>query len=170
MRLYEIEQFVRLKPTELPKFKRDIFELIQTAYNAIGGHANLLNPDDIDTSEGKFYEIVDIDDDGTIDAVSVSKHTKYGEKGVAIGHDGTKEAKRAVINFRIKNLKKRGHYVECSGKIYEILSAAGVPVVNNQEDVEEILGKKVDWIGDGWYYRTIGGKYMKKIMMGIPDI
>ena len=54
-----------------------------------------------------------------------------------------------------------------------------VPFVNNQEDVEKVLGKTVEWTGphpegkypgyDGWYIRKIGGEHADmKILVGRP--
>jgi hypothetical protein len=167
--MFPKDKWVSLPKDKVPDFKTDIFELIQTAYAGIGGHANLTNPNDINTAEGKFYEVIDVDGDNDIDAVSIDKKTEFGDKFVAMGHDGSSAAKRSVINFRVKALKHKGHYVECSGKIQEIFAAAGVPHVDNATDVEEILGKEIDWLKDGWYERNISGSKHKKMMMGIPS-
>ena len=102
----------------------DIIELIKSAYAYIGGHSNFKNVGDVDKESGRGaeYEVIDLDDDGDIDAVNVSKRKAAGEKFVATGHDGSREAKRAVITHKIDRLKKPGFYVEVSGRIKDILN------------------------------------------------
>lgn len=69
----------------------------------------------------------------------------------------------------MEKLNTQGNYAEMSGAIAHIMiSRHNVPFVDNQEDVEKILGKKVEWIGahpegkypkhPGWYKRKIGGE------------
>ena len=68
-------------------------------------------------------------------------------------------------------MKLKGHYIEVSGKIYDILKAKGVPVVDDEETVRGALkGKEIKWHGDGSYDRIIGGEKHRKVMMGKPNI
>ena len=113
--------------------------------------------------------MIDLDDDGDIDAVNVSKRKAAGEKFVATGHDGSREAKRAVITHKIDRLKKPGFYVEVSGKIKDILLKAGVPQVTDQATIEKALaGKDIIMNDDGSYTRSIAGTKHEKIMLGTP--
>ena len=92
-----------------------------------------------------------------------------GEKFVATGHDGSREAKRAVITHKIDRLKKPGFYVEVSGKIKDILLKAGVPQVTDQATIEKALaGKDIIMNDDGSYTRSIAGTKHEKIMLGTP--
>ena len=77
---------------------------------------------------------------------------------------------------------KGGAMAEMSGKIAHIMiTRHGVPAVTNQEQVESMLGKSVEWIGrhpedkyasrygeeyEGWYSRNIGGGAHMKILLG----
>ena len=62
-----------------------------------------------------------------------------------------------------------------------MLDKYGVPSIDDQEEVEELLsGKDIEWhgkdpsdpnrSGDGWYTRILGGTKHKKIMIGKPKI
>tara|TARA_R110000803_G_scaffold48318_1_gene100365 strand:+ start:352 stop:903 length:552 start_codon:yes stop_codon:yes gene_type:complete len=149
----------------------DIIELIKSAYAYIGGHSNFKDVSDVEkeSSRGAEYEVIDLDDDGDIDAVNVSKTKPVGTKFVATGHDGSSPAKRAVITHKIDRLKRPGFYVEVSGKIKDILLKAGVPQVTDEATIEKALaGKDITMNDDGSYTRSIAGTQHKKIMLGTP--
>ena len=161
----------KLSSTEASDEADDIIELIKSAYDYIGGHSNFKSISDVDkeTGRGAEYEVIDLDDDGDIDAVNVSKRKAAGEKFVATGHDGSREAKRAVITHKIDRLKKPGFYVEVSGKIKDILLKAGVPQVTDEATIKKALaGKDITMNDDGSYTRSIAGTKHEKIMLGTP--
>ena len=101
-------KWVELSKQDLEDYKDDIFGLIQTAYSYIGGHSNYKSADDVTGSEGENdYEVIDLDQDGEIDAVNVAKPKgPAGIKFVATGHDDSSPAKREVIKHKIDKLKK----------------------------------------------------------------
>ena len=96
------------------------------------------------------------------------------------GHDGTKTGIKAYLDKTGELLNKIGYYGEMSKAAAHIMiTRYNVPYVNNQQDVEEVLGKTVKWIGphpenkypeyDGWYIRKIGGVHEDmKLMLGTP--
>ena len=158
-----------IPPDELKQAEEDLFDLINTAYKPIGGHPNVTSPASI-PSAADLYTVIDLDDDPENDAVIMSKNRAGGKKFVGMGHDNTKPSRSAAVNFTADSLKLKGHYIEVSGKIYDILKAKGVPVVDDEETVRSALkGKEIVWHGDGSYDRVIGGKKIKKIMMGKPN-
>ena len=167
-----LEDWQELDDSELDDYKGDIFTLISTAYSYLpGGHSNYGSPDDVEKEarRGADYEVIDLDMDGDLDAVSVSKEKPAGEKFVATGHDGTSPSKRAVITHKIDKLKKPGFYVEVSGKIKDILLKAGVPQVTDKETIEKVLkGKEVTMNDDGTYNRKIAGTEYTKMLLGKP--
>jgi hypothetical protein len=163
-------KWVDLDKKETEKEKETIFDLINNAYSQIGGHPNYTSGDDVVGSEGgSNYEVIDLDDDPDIDAVSVSKTKSSGVKYVATGHDGSSPAKSAVVNHKAKNLKSPGYFVEVSGKIKDILIAKGVPVVTDKETVKRVMkGKEIELNDDGSYQRSIGGTKYTKVLLGNP--
>ena len=167
----EENEWDRLSTSELPEYEDDIIKLIKSAYAYIGGHSNYKTADDVgkEANRGAEYEVIDIDDDEEIDAVSVSKEKEAGDKFVATGHDGSSLAKRAVITHKIDRLKKPGFYIEVSGRIKDILLKAGVPQVTDKETIEKALaGKEIKMNDDGSYVRSIAGTEHEKIMLGTP--
>ena len=162
----------KLSKAELADYEGDIFTLIANAYSYLpGGHSNYSSADDVEkeANRGADYEVIDLDGDSELDAVSVSKDKPAGEKFVATGHDGTSPAKRSVIKHKIDRLKKPGFYIEVSGRIKDILVSANVPQVKDKATIEKALpGKEIMMNDDGSYRRKIGGKFHEKVMMGTP--
>ena len=84
--------------SDLKDFEDEIFGLISTAYAPIGGHPNYSTAADVTGAEKDAdYEVIDLDDDPELDAVSVTKDKSAGKKFVAMGHDGSKAAKSSVV-------------------------------------------------------------------------
>ena len=80
-------------------------------------------------------------------------------------------AKSAAVARTVSSLNKNGYYIEVSGKIFDILKAKGVAIVNDEETVRKALkGKEIVWHGDGSYDRVIGGMKLRKVMMGKPKV
>lgn len=165
-----------------PELAVEFFELIQTAYAEIGGHSKILTPEDVfKDPDWNWWAGEDVHGSPDFDLIFFGKKTKFGVKHAGIGHDGSKTAKREYLDQRGKDLKELGYYIEVSGKLAEILmNKYNVPVVTDQQVVEKVLGKKVDWhgqnpedpntTGDAWYGRTIGGHNHNKIMLGRPKV
>ena len=92
-----------------------------------------------------------------------------GTKSAAMGHDGSQPAKSAAVNITALMLKEPGHYIEVSGKLKDILSSKGVPLVTDMETIERVMkGKSIEMNDDGTYQRYIGGENHTKTLMGNP--
>jgi hypothetical protein len=101
-------KWVTIPASELKDYSEDIFKLIDNAYAQIGGHPNYKSADNVTGREADAeYEIIDLDDDPEIDAVSAAKPKAAGKKLVATGHDGSSAAKSKVVNYKADKLKSR---------------------------------------------------------------
>lgn len=165
--------------TDKEKLSSEFFDLINTAYSAIGGHANFKSSSDIFSDKDlDFWQGIDLHQTPELDLIIFGKETKYGIKLTGVGHDGSKISKTEYLEDKAKKLTSKGYYNEVSGKLSEILlNKYKIPSVDNQEDVEKVLGKKVKWYGvhptedlpgKGWYSREIGGHEHIKILLGKP--
>jgi len=165
-------KWIPIPSSELKDYEDEIFNLISNAYAQIGGHPNYKSSGDVSGAEGASeYEVINLDNDPDIDAVNVSKAKTGGKKFVATGHDGSSLAKSKIVNHKAELLKQPGYYVEVSGKIEDILKAKGVEPVTDEELVRKVLGgKEIEWLGNGRYKRTIGGKEYEKLLMGKPKL
>lgn len=162
--------WITLSKEEQEEFAEEIFDLISNAYADLGGHPNYKSPSDVVGSEGNsIYQVIDLDADDDLDAVTVDKSRGSGLKSVAMGHDGSRQAKSAAVNIHAIMLKKPGHYVEVSGKLKDILASKGVPIVTDEEVIRRVLkGKELEMNDDGTYSRSIGGEIHTKTLMGNP--
>lgn len=174
---------IQFDHTRHPELSNEFFELIKTAYAEIGGHVKVKSPNDVFADpDWNWWAGADLHDTKDFDIVMFGQKTKFGVKFSGVGHDGTSDAKRYYIESRGKDLQKLGYYVEVSGKIAEILiNKYHVPIVDNQAEVEKVLGRPVIWQGDtnpedknasgnGWYVRQIGGHPHAKILLGRPKV
>jgi hypothetical protein len=157
---------------------KEIFDLVQTAYASIGGNLKIKSVNDL-AAEAPRIKSLDVDKDNHPDAVVIFKPT-FGGKGwkvTAIGHDGEKPSKSAVVKELGKILNKDGYFMEVSSPMSDILiSKYGPPAFNEEQTRKVLTGKQIEWLGkhpdglysdhNGWYYRVIGGKKSLKILLG----
>lgn len=161
-------KWVPLSGNDIKDLEVDILDLIKTAYDPIGGHPNYKSVSDL---AGSDYEIIDLDDDPDLDAVTVTKQRAGGTKHVGIGHDGTSPGKRGAIGRTIDKLDEPSNYIEASGAIENILRKAGVVQVDDEETIRKALkGKEIKVYDDGTYDRILGGKKYRKTMFGKPKV
>lgn len=163
------------------ELKDELFDLIYNAYESIGGHAKIKTSDDVFSDpDWTYWSGNDIDEDPELDVIIFGQKTPFGIKLSGVGHDGEKESKKSFLARQSAELNLKGHFAEVSEKLAEILLKQNVPVVNDQETVEKILGKSVQWLGkhpkdpsmpgNGWYSRKIGGVEHEKILVGKPKV
>jgi hypothetical protein len=158
----------------------ELYKLIDTAYSDIGGHFDFQSPSDL-PDDYTDWIASDIDADPGPDVLRVSKKKSSGYKMSAAGHDGTRKAIDSYVSKTAELLKTQGYYGEMSkGIAHVMITRHQVPFVNNKEDVEQVLGKTITWVGehpegkypgyDGWYERAIGGEHLDmKILLGQPE-
>jgi hypothetical protein len=157
-----------LSKEEIKDVEKDILDLIQNAYGPIGGHPNYKSVGDL---AGSDYEVIDLDNDPEIDAVTVTKQRSGGTKYVGLGHDGSSQGKRGSIGRTIDKLENPGTYIEASGKMADILSKANVTQVTDGDTIRKALkGKEIEMYDDGSYSRVLGGKKYRKLMFGKPIV
>ena len=156
-------------------------------YTELGHHVDFKNPEDL-PADSDYWTANDVDGDGEPDALRVGKTKPYGLKMTAGGADGSTDGKDAYLDKTFELLTTQGNYAEMSDAIAHIMiKYKNVPFVDNQQDVEKVLGKKVEWVGEhkdeethqpsgkyprhnGWYIRNIGGRPFMKILLGMPNI
>ena len=175
---YPKGQYIPLDDKEKEQAQKDLFDLIDNAYKSIGGHVKFKSPSDVMDPELQFWRAADLDDDPELDVVYFGKVTPYGVKHTGIGHDGDRSNIKNLLIRKSGELKTPGNYVEVSGAAFDsFVNKGGVPVIDDEETVRAILGKKdIEWHGthpkgtkpgNGWYTRTIGGQKLTKTLAGV---
>ena len=166
-------------PRKHPELAPEIFDLINTAYAELGGHLKVKEPEDVlKNTEWSYWSGVDIHGSPDFDIVMFGQKTPYGVKFSGVGHDGEKDSKRAYLDQRGEDLKKPGFYIECSGKLAEILiNKYHCPVVEDEAEIRKLIPTMTKFIGpmegvsgEGWYTRPIGGHDHAKIIVGRPKV
>ena len=169
----------------------EIFDLIQNAYGDVPlggdkfGNIKVQSPSDL-PGEYTIMSAGDIDGDLEPDYFRGGKMQGGRYKMGVVGHDGSAAAIQMYLDETAKELQTGTGIGEMSGKIAHIMiTRHGVPAVTSKEQVESLLGKKVNWIGrhpdeeraehygpnyEGWYTRSISGpgegEHMKILLGG----
>lgn len=166
-----------INATDYPELSNEFFDLIQTAYYSIGGHTKIKSPNDVfEDPEWNYWAGIDIHGTNDFDIIIFGQKTNFGIKYSGAGHDGELDSRRKYMEEFGKKLNSYGYYAEVSDKLGEILVVKyNIPIVDNKEDVEYVLGKPVVWVGEingkpgnGWYSRYIGGSLHTKLLVGKP--
>ena len=155
-----------------------LYDLLAKAYSYIGGHVDFRKPSDIPANHTIWYGL-DTDGDKVPNAVKFGKDTPFGRKWTGSATDGSPAAKKDIIDDTVRLMRTPGNFCEMSDAIAHIMMARyHIPCVDNQRDVEKVIGKKVKWIGShpdgkypdyhGFYERELGGEAHMKILLGEP--
>lgn len=160
------EKFVNmLTAPEKRKHADHIWAILQDAYATIGGYKGASNVDEL-VRDSHLWKGVRIN--GKIVAIAVYKK-KNGRKRVAIGTDGSPDAKKGVKEIMIEDLTRA--WVETSGASERFLMKVGGKdrMIPNSR-AAQLTGKEILNLNpDGFHYtRMIGGHRHEKVIVGIP--
>lgn len=138
------------------ELKQELWELVDLAYQPLGGHVRINNPDSvINDKDLDFWKGIDIDSDPKADVVFFSRKS-FGNKISGWGHDGSKEARKKLMEKLAAMLNTDGFWVEVSGRPAEILINSGCDYVNDPKKIQSIFkDSKINWKGHGVYTRTL---------------
>lgn len=162
---YPKYKYVELTSSDVSDFSNEILDLINTAYQNKGGHLEFSSPNDIRKSDVSFWISNDIDSDPQMDVILGGKKTKAGIKLTVIGQDGEREAKKEVVNKMLSLLSTKGFYAEMDP---DLADRSGLPFINDESLIKNILNKNIKMNPDGSYIRDIKGKPKTKVLVGIP--
>jgi hypothetical protein len=173
-------------PAGIRDLDDEIFDLIQNAYKDVPlskgkfGNAKVQSPDALPGGYS-VMQAADLDDDPDPDFFRGGKMLNGRYKMGIVGHDGSDEAINKYLEETAMQLKS-GAIAEMSGKIAHIMiTRYEVSSIQTHEEVEDMLGKPVRWIGkhrtpkyaerygkkhESWYERKIGDDYHMKILLG----
>lgn len=150
--------------------QEQLYFLYDCAYGSIGKHIG--SKEEL-IRKYPLFEILDHDEDPDIDIFIAMKDTRFGKKVAALGHDGKKKSRKAVIIKMLSLMKTRGYYTEASDAIEKLLRKNGFDNIKDEEVIEKVMGHKGDLIfeGDGYYSRGLGsiGRHTKALF-GSPIV
>jgi hypothetical protein len=159
---------------DMSKLSPDDAEVIWKMYvTTYQGEGLDLSADDSKELVQKYKAtwLIDVDKDKLPDAFIVYKETKYGNKIALLGTNGIQEAKRELVKYLLQLVNRKGWFIEASMKMEDLMRNSGVPVVNDETAILDIVGKskEPEMLEDGYYKRYLS-KADKKIVKRIYGI
>lgn len=149
------------------KYADQVWEILVQSYKPIGGLKKIKNKEDM-IKDFPMWKVARRKD--SVLAVIIYKDKGDGRKLVAVGTDGTKEAKDMLHNMMEQEFTRS--FFEVSGPLLKFLNKHFPQLVKqytiSPERAEEIIGKPVSPTEGGMYKRVIGGDIMEKMMLGTP--
>jgi hypothetical protein len=168
------------------KHKQEVFDMVQKAYEPIGGiHGSGFNDPDDMAKKIPFWKIKK--KDGKIKAVALYKD-KGGRKRVAVATDGSREGKGHLANIMHDDVKRHRAYAEQSGSSLSFLKKQ-LPeghlkkIALHHDEVKRLMpDDEIDThvqhddpevqahpeLKDHFYRRKIGDEWHTKISLGTP--
>lgn len=145
------------------KYLDELWNLYVNTYSHIGIHVTK------DQLLEDNWAILDLNDDGKPEVAYSWKNTKYGYKITSFIHNGTRLAKRIVVEKMKELLNTDGWYAEISERPEDVLSGH-VPFVTNDIAKIVLYNKEIKPLDDGYHYvRVIGDLGEKtKVLAGKP--
>lgn len=161
-------------PTKAPR-GNELVKLVQTAYKNTPEGSFINSLSDLTSSKwlGK-----DHDSDPELDVTIFYRAARGGEswKGYKIqgvGHDGSDESKKRVLQKLKELLSKNGWWVEASDALEHVLYKMGVPYVKDEGFAQKVFpNTDLKMVGDkGKYTRILfGSKRIKETIFGKPKL
>ena len=168
--------------------KDDLFKMVQTTYEDIGGHFKIQGASDLDRYA--YWVVKDLDDEPDADVAIVGKPDTGGVKMGGAANDGSGAA-AAEYKTKSAELRSGGSvdgignwWGEVSGKPAYAMLKRGAPAVEDEETARRIMaGDDIEWHGEhpdpdappvfkaakGWYTKKFGSVASTKIIIGSPS-
>ena len=159
---------------ELTKKEReDVFALIQQAYAHVGGHGNLMSPDDLYNYETVL--MADTDGDDAPNVAILAARMRNGSKKVGVfATDGSPAAKQVLMTQAKEILSRPDWWAELPRQFASFLRSRGVPMVEDQMVALLLLGRRArpgefNWVGA--VPKSVGeGYYERRYFGSDPDV
>jgi hypothetical protein len=157
------------------KYSDELINLVQIAYKKTPEGSFINTKKDIVSSE---WLSIDFDEYPDLDATIFYRESRpneawEGKKIQGIGHDGSKDAIKIVLQKLEKLLSQEGIWVEASDALEHILYKMGVSYIKNEEEAQNIFpNTNLKMVGDrGKYERELdNGKKVKETIFGKPKL
>lgn len=162
---HQKNKWFRVNGHRIKELGDNFYSLVDDVYHPLyGGHSALASPQDVASSS--FWTAINLNPaDGHANAVIFARKTIGGYKIRGIGHDGSKEAKSAVIGHLLYLLNRGGYWMEASDRLGYILRGKHAPMVTDPKTIQKLFpGEKIemqrDWsyVRQNKYHETLFGK------------
>ena len=153
-----------------PLSAQQVQEFVNTAYQGIGVS---FSGEGLKSEANGWYVGVDDNDPAKFHWFFSFKDTPFGRKFFALGHDGSREAKKEMLQFKqdIWQNKSVHPWIEASGRIAQLMESWGIPKVPFETAQIILPGKQLQQVDEYSYKRALsgGGEYTKTVY-GYPKV
>lgn len=161
-------------PTKAPRGD-ELVKLVKTAYKNTPDGSFINSVSDLTPSK---WLAKDYDSDPELDVTIFyrtprSNESWKGYKIQGVGHDGSDESKKRVLQKLKEQLSKNGWWVEASDALEHVLYKMGVPYVKDEQFAQKVFpNTDLKMVGDkGKYTRIlVGSKRIKETIFGKPIV
>jgi len=155
---------------EKSEYSDDLVTLVDTAYKhtSLGSFVKIVS--DVKNSE---WLVLDYNNNPELDIAIFYRKPRASEswKGFkiqGIGHDGTAESKKKLMDRLTQVLAMKGYWIEASDAMESALRKRGVRI--EKDNQEKVFSSIVKVHPDGSYDRKIDGSVHKETIFGHPII
>lgn len=160
---------------------KNLIELVDTAYKSTPLGSFVKSISDVVKSD---WLVIDYNETDEIDACIFYREPRANEEWVGskiqgIGHDGTIESKKIIIEKMIDKLNEPGFWIEASDSLEYVLNNNNVPKIEDVESLQKLFpNSKIELLSgyenerfySSTYERTIhDGSFVKESVFGKPQ-
>jgi hypothetical protein len=155
---------------------QNLIELVDTAYKITPLGSFVKTISDVVKSD---WLVIDYTETDGIDACIFYRNPRETEKWVGkkiqgIGHDGTKESKKIIIQKLIDKLNEDGFWIEASDYLEYLLNNNDVPKIEDVENLQKLFPNSKIELSNRFYSSTYertleSGKVVKESVFGKPQ-
>ena len=163
-----LERFINISdPDSKKEYVDEIWDMMEKAYAYVGGFKGAADKAELINDSG-LWKIVKRN--GKVTAFRIYKD-KFGRKGIATASDGTERGKKDINLITKQDLEMKRGWSEVSDKAEGYMKKMGAVPVSNKYVKLLLPGKDIKLDDDGFhYYRKIGDKVIRKVIVGFPKI
>ena len=156
---------------------QNLIELVDTAYKSTPLGSFVKTISDVVKSD---WLVIDYNDSDGIDACIFYREPRSDEKWIGskiqgVGHDGTKESKKIIIEKMINKLNEPGFWIEASDSLEYVLDKNLCPKVEDLETLQKLFpDSKIELLNKSFYSSTYertlhDGSFVKESVFGRPQ-
>ena len=164
-------KWIHLLSNDKDEYHKDLIALVDKAY----GHTSLGSfVKSLLDVRGSDWEVLSQDAEEIKDAIFFRKPRGSepwdGHKIQGIGHDGTSEGKKIVMEKLVKQLDTLGWWIEASDALASALLRRGVKPLSDEKVLKKIFPSITKINPDGSYLRLVNAAEKHEYVFGKPHL
>jgi hypothetical protein len=163
-----LERYLNLIDTDAKsEYVDTIWDMMEKAYAYVGGFKGAKDKAELIKDSGMWKIVIR---DGKITAFQIYKDA-FGRKAIAFATNGTAQGKKDLSSLTKQDSSRQQSWGEVSDAAEKYMIKMGATPVKNIYAKLLLPGKDIKLDDDGYhYYRKIGDKVIRKLIVGFPKI